>query len=267
MGLGKTVRLNRLFRHPSGRYCCIAVDHFIGYQDGLPPGLRDLRETLAAVVAGEPDAVTMHKGAALNCWGPFAGRVPLIVQSLLARPDDSANEAVASPEDAVRLGADAFATCAFVRGPTEAAYLRRVADCVRQGEHWEMPVILHVYPRVYAGDGPPRISFEPEHIAWAVRCGVELGVDVIKVPYCGDPDAYAQIVRACPPPLVAAGGPRADRLESALALARAVVGCGARGLTIGRNVWGFGATTAAVRMFKAVIHDGASVAEAVQAVR
>jgi ABC-type multidrug transport system fused ATPase/permease subunit len=41
---------------------------------------------------------------------PHAGRIPLIIQSLIARPDDSADEHVAVPVDAVRLGADAFAT-------------------------------------------------------------------------------------------------------------------------------------------------------------
>jgi fructose-bisphosphate aldolase, class I len=264
VGLGKTVRLNRLFAHPSGRYCCIAVDHFIGYQDGLPAGLRSLRQTIAEIVAGAPDAITMHKGPALSCWPPFAGRIPLIMQSVLMRPDDSANDFSATPEDAVRLGADAFATGAYVRGASEATYLRRVADFVRQAEHWEMPVILHIYPRVFSPDGKAAISFEPEHIAWAVRCGIEIGVDVIKTPYCGNQEAYAQIVRDCPVPLVAAGGPQANKLEDALALASAVVASGARGLTVGRNVWGFGHTTAAVRMFNAVIHDGASVAEALR---
>ena len=47
MGLGKEVRLNRLFHHASGRMCAVAVDHFIGYQKGLPPGLTNLSETLS----------------------------------------------------------------------------------------------------------------------------------------------------------------------------------------------------------------------------
>ena len=59
-----------------------------------------------------------------------------------------------------------------------------------------MPVIVHTYPRRSVGDGV-EISYTPEHIAWAVRCGIECGVDVIKVPYCGDRAAYAQI---CPSP-------------------------------------------------------------------
>lgn len=256
MGLGKQIRLNRLFGHESGRLCSIAVDHFMNYQQGLPVGLRDLRTTIEAIVAGRPDAVTMHKGVATSCWPPFAGTTPLILQSILARPDDSADEQIANPEDAVRLGADAFATCALVRGQTEAFHLRRVADFVRDAVRWDMPVILHIYPRHYAAGGQASISFEPEHIAWAVRCGVEMGVDVIKVPYCGNRDAYTQIVSECPVPIVAAGGPKAERIEDALVMAAEVIASGARGMTVGRNVWGFAGITVAVRAFKAVIHDG-----------
>ncbi len=262
MGLGKQVRLNRLFAHASGRFCSVAVDHFIGYQDGLPAGLVNLPATLAEIVAGAPDAITMHKGVATSCWMRHAGAIPLIVQSIIGRPDDSADEHLAEPEDAVRLGADAFATCAFVRGASEAAHLRRVADFVRQAEAWELPVIVHVYPRKTGADGKVAISYAPEDIAWAVRCAVETGVDVIKVPFTGDTASYGEIVRDCPLPIVAAGGPQAGTLADALRMAAAVVASGARGMTIGRNVWGFGRVTAAVRAFKAVIHDQASPAEA-----
>ena len=68
MSIGKRIRLNRLFSHPSGRLCSVAVDHFIGYGEGIPPGLAHIRQTLAAVVAGLPDAVTMHKGIAASAW-------------------------------------------------------------------------------------------------------------------------------------------------------------------------------------------------------
>ena len=93
-------------------------------------------------------------------------------------------------------------------------------------------------------------------IAWAVRCAVEVGADVVKTPYCGDVQAHAQIVADCPVPVVAAGGPKMDNLASALAMMVEVVQSGARGATIGRNIWGFPQITAAVQAFKAVIHDG-----------
>jgi class I fructose-bisphosphate aldolase len=253
MNTGKLVRLNRLFSHPSGRFCSVAVDHFIGYGDEMPSGLRHLGPTLAALAAGRPDAVTMHKGPAAHAWQPYAGQIPLILQSSLVRADDTAIETVTTPEEAVRLGADAIAVVAFVRGKTEATYLRAVADIVRDAARFELPVICHVYPRSFRER--PEISFEPEDIAWAVRCVFELGPDVVKVPYCGNVEAFRQIVADCPTTVVAAGGPKATSLVAALHMVAEVVEAGARGATIGRNVWGFEPITGAVEAFKAVIHD------------
>jgi fructose-bisphosphate aldolase, class I len=262
MNLGRMIRLNRLFAHPSGRLCSVAVDHFVGYHDAMPPGLRNLPATIKAIVEAGPDAITMQKGAAKACWPPFAGRIPLIIQCLAGRPDDTADEHIAEPEDAVRLGADAFATCAFIRGRTEAAHLRRIANHVRQAEPWDMPVILHIYPRHFLPDGKVEISFEAEDIAWAVRCGLELGVDIIKVPYTGDPVSYRQIIDTCPLPVVAAGGPKAPTLRDALEMGTGVIAAGARGMVTGRNIWGFAEITRAVAAFKAVIHDSCTPEQA-----
>jgi class I fructose-bisphosphate aldolase len=217
------------------------VDHFIGYDAGLPKGLRHIVETLAAIVAGKPDAITMHKGIAGSAWEPYAGQIPFILQSTIARVDDTAFEILATPEDAIRLGADAFAVAIFLRGPTEAARLRALADMVREAERYAMPVICHAYPRLL--DGVPRVSYLPEDVAWAVRSAVEAGADVVKTPYCGDVRAFADIVAECPVPVVAAGGPKAESLEAALQMIAEVVQSGARGATIGRNVWGFGRIT------------------------
>jgi class I fructose-bisphosphate aldolase len=126
-----------------------------------------------------------------------------------------------------------------------------------------MPVICHVYPRIFEG-GTVRVSFAPEDIAWAARCAAELGADLIKVPYCGDVSAYAQIVDASPVRIVAAGGPRAADLRGALEMMADVVKSGAAGATIGRNIWGFANVTANIKAFKAVIHDGMSPEDALR---
>ena len=119
---------------------------------------------------------------------------------------------------------------------------------------YELPVICHVYPRVCGAQ--PAVSYAPEDIAWAVRCAVEAGADVVKVPYCGDVAAYAEIVADCPVPMIAAGGPKSATLASALQMVSEVVQSGARGATIGRNVWGFANITATMQAFCLVIHDG-----------
>ncbi len=254
MNLGKSIRMNRLFSHPSGRFCTIAVDHFMGYGEGLPAGLRSIKATVAAIVAAKPDAVTMHKGIAASVWGPYAGQIPFILQSSLAKVDDMASEQIADPEDAVRLGAEAIAVAAFIRGKNEADHLRKVSDCVKAAVRYDLPVICHIYPRTYV-DGVWAVSFKPEDIAWAVRCAVEVGVDIVKTPYCGDVKSYAQIVDECPVPLVAAGGPQTKDLATALQMMLEVVQGGGRGATIGRNVWGFDHITQSVQAFKSVIHD------------
>ncbi|MCC6124230.1 MAG: aldolase [Pirellulales bacterium] len=261
MNLGKLVRMNRIFSHPSGRLCSVAADHFFGYGEGLPPGLRHIKSTLQALVAGRPDAVTLHKGIAASAWAPYAGTAPLIVQSTAMHPKSVEREQLATPEDAVRLGADAFAIAAFIGGAGDAATLRAVADSVREAIRYEIPVICHIYPRDLSSG---KILFNPEDIAFAVRCAAETGADVVKTPYCGDVRAYAEIVADCPVPLVAAGGPKCDTLKAALEMMAEVVASGARGATIGRNIWGFQKIAAALTAFKAVIHDGKSADEALK---
>jgi class I fructose-bisphosphate aldolase len=251
VSLGKTVRLNRIFSHPSGRLCSVAVDHFMIYNLGLPPGLRQVRQTLAAVVQGRPDAVTLHKGIAASLWQPYAGQLPLIIQTSGLRPDDSSLEDFATLEEVVRLGADAAAVVVFARGKTEGFALRRLADYVRESARYEIPIICHIYPR----DENLQIVYTPEAIAWAVRCAVEVGADVVKTPYCGDVEAARQIVDDCPVPLIAAGGPKTSTFEGALQLMADAVRSGMRGATIGRNIWGSDDITGALRAFKAVIHD------------
>jgi class I fructose-bisphosphate aldolase len=262
MNVGKLVRLHRLFSHPSGRLCSIAVDHFIGYERDMPSALRQVQATIAAVVAARPSAVTLYPGLAETVWKPFAGLVPLIVQSTIDRSDDSVYEQVATAGDAVRLGAEALAVVAYVRGRSEARNLGVVADCVRQAVRYELPVVCHIYPRDERDLNV--ISKTPEDVAWAVRCAVEVGVDIIKAPYCGDVAAQAQIVQDCPLPLVVAGGPKQRTLQGALDMMGDVVRSGAKGATIGRNAWGHSDITMAVRAFKAVIQDEATTAEALR---
>jgi fructose-bisphosphate aldolase, class I len=258
MGLGKKVRLNRLFSHPSGNLLSVAIDHFPIYQLGLPPGLRHIESTLDAIIRARPDAVTLHKGIALALMPRYAGQLPFIIQSSVVTPDDGAMVQVATAEDAVRLGADALAVVAYVHGKTEAAYLRTVADCVREGEKLEMPVICHVYPR----DARNNIIYTPEDIAWAVRCILETGADVIKTPYCGDPLAHAQIVADCPVPMVCAGGPKTNTMREALSILREAVQAGVKGGTVGRNIWGSENIGGAVRAYKAIVHDCVAIDEA-----
>jgi class I fructose-bisphosphate aldolase len=265
MSLGKQIRLSRLFAHPSRRLCSIAVDHWFGYRSkGAVIDLVDIPRTLAKVMPAKPSAVTMSKGAAMGCWAPYAGEVPLIVQGGCFTPDDRVIETTTDPEEVVRLGGDAIAIAIGVRGPHEGKFLKMLSDGVTAASRWDLPVIAHIYPRDYTG-AEPKINFRPEEIEWAVRCGIECGADVIKVGYTGDVESYRQIVAACPVPVVAAGGPKAPTLEAAVQAMAEAIQAGGRGATIGRNVWGHQDPAAALRAFQNVILEGQTTAAAMKA--
>ena len=184
MGLGTKVRLARLFSHPSGHLFGGAVDHFVGYGNVREGGLADLPGALARVMAGGPDYVSIQPGAARHLWPAYAGKAALVIQAGCFTPDDRIRQLIATPEDAVRYGADALAVAIPVRGDTEGEYIRWLTDTVNAAARFEMPVIAHVYPRDFSDGG--KIVFTPDQIAYAVRIGFETGVDVIKVGYTGD---------------------------------------------------------------------------------
>lgn len=247
--LGKRIRLNRIFSHPSGRILSVAVDHMINYPVGLPKGLRAMTDTLAAIVEGRPDALTMNKGIAMRYMAPHAGQVPLIIQSMAPRADADAFADHCTAEEAVALGADAIAVAMFVHGPTELEYIRHLADVVREAETLGLPVIPHIYP-LSSDDEKHAVVHDAESIFYAVRVGVEMGADVVKVPYTGDVASFADIVRSSPVPVVTAGGPKAETLDDAVAMMAAIRESGAAGATVGRNVWGFDGMAGAVRALK-----------------
>jgi fructose-bisphosphate aldolase, class I len=263
MDLAKRIRINRLFSHPSKRLCSVAVDHLIGYQKGLPKGLRDVPKTLRKLAEGKPDAVTMLKGMAKSAWEPYAGRIPLIIQSMCFTPDDAIIETVTRPEEVLRLGADAIAVAIGVRGPNEGKFLKIMTQMVEEADRIGLPVVAHIYPRDFSKGAA--IVHDPENILWAVRCGVECGADIVKVPFTGDAKSFREIAATSPVPVVAAGGPRCETLLEALGMMAKVVESGVRGATIGRNIWGAPDPTRALVAFRAVIHDQMTPAAALKA--
>jgi fructose-bisphosphate aldolase, class I len=251
--LGKAVRLNRILAGGGRRVLTVAVDHMINYPIGFPKGLRQLESTLARIVEGNPDALTMNKGIALRLMGPYAGRVPLIIQSMALRPGEPDFADTASVEEVVGMGADAIAVAMFVYCDEEMLYIRHLANVVRQASAFGLPVIPHIYP-LASGDEKHTVLHDAEHIFYAARVGLEMGADLIKVPYTGDVASFRDIVSAFPVPIVAAGGPRCAALEDAVAMAREIGQTGAAGATMGRNVWEFEDIPLAINRLKQAIN-------------
>ena len=247
--LGKQIRLNRIFRDPSGRILAIAADHMINYAVGMPEGLRRIEETVRLILESGPSSITLNKGIAMRCLGALAGRIPLIIQQMALTPGRHGYTDHADVEEVVAMGGDAIAVAMFVKDNSELENMKRLSTTVREAERFGLPVIPHIYP-IVPRDGVPSVSNTPEDIAYAVRVGLEMGADVVKVPYTGDPVSFGQIVSVTPIPVVTAGGPKCETVDEAVAMMRDVVKSGAAGTTIGRNVWGFPDIPGTIARFK-----------------
>lgn len=257
--LGKQVRLRRLFSHPSGRILAIAADHMINYPIGMPAGLRNMARTIEQIVEGQPSSLTINKGIALRYGQLFAGRVPLIVQMMALTPNGPGFADHAAVEEVVAMGADAVAVSMFVKREDELALMRHLAHVVRQAGQWGLLVIPHIYPLVQ-DEGQWSVSTKAEDLFYAARVGVEMGADVIKIPFTGDAESFRDLVSLMPVPIVTAGGPKCETLEAAEAMMREVAASGAAGSAVGRNVWGFSDIPEAIRRLKEALFEEASCA-------
>jgi DhnA family fructose-bisphosphate aldolase class Ia len=260
MSFGKQVRWNRLFHTPSGRLITLAIDHGTAYRFDMPEPLFRLEETYSRFHRELPDAIVAQRGSFGRLLEPFAGKVPLMLQAVSVTPDSPDDSyLIADVDDAIDLGADALAVTFAVGGARQKSGLMMVGELVRRARRVGLPVVSHVYPFGQEFCGNP---FSERSVAYAARAAFEVGVDVVKVHYTGDADSFRRIVEATPIPVIAAGGPRLESPLAVLRMARDVVSTGARGLTIGRNLWGDRRPAAILKALKAVCHEGLSADEA-----
>ena len=253
-------RLGRIFG-PDGRTVIIALDH--GLIDGPCPGFERPAETIAAVVAGGPDAVLTSAGIA----GAFAAELSPV--GLILRSDGSTTGlgadgpapagAFFGPEDALRLGADAVAVTARPGSDSEAATLETLARTAAEARRWGLPVMAEMVPEGFSA-GP---EHQTEAVALAARLGAELGADLIKAPFCPD---YARVTASTFAPVVILGGSKGSEADT-LAAVRDALDAGAAGVAMGRNVFQSPDPAAMTRALAAMVHGDAGLTDALAVLR
>ena len=95
------------------------------------------------------------------------------------------------------------------------------------------------------------------------RLLAEMGADIVKADPCDDVSEYHRVIEIAQgvPVLVRGGGKVTD--QEILTRTKALMDQGAKGIVYGRNVIHHANPAAMTRALMAVVHDGASVADAV----
>jgi DhnA family fructose-bisphosphate aldolase class Ia len=242
---GKRIRRNRILREPGRGSLVVAFDHALVI--GPIPGTENPAGQIRQFVDARVDAVLLNLGLLPNCCDSFG---PGSSVALIARIDwttvwknltegsdcKSLSCMLASPEEALRHGADAVLTYMIV-GTGDAEFetkeVSRNAQVARECERVGIPLIVESLAR---GKTVTNYS-DPKWLKLHTRMAVELGADMIKTDYSGDTISMRSVIEECAAPLLVLGGSRSASEEDALDVVRGAMEAGAAGVFFGRNVF------------------------------
>jgi class I fructose-bisphosphate aldolase/fructose-bisphosphate aldolase/2-amino-3,7-dideoxy-D-threo-hept-6-ulosonate synthase len=252
--MNKTRRLNRILA-ADGRTLIVAMDH--GAIQG-PKGLDHPGEVIKQVADGGADAIITTYGIAKS-FGKELARLGLIMRTdggaSTIGPDVSAGAPLFTVEDALRLGADGVVANAGPGHADEVKHIEWLSTLAGDCDRWGVVLVGEMVPGGF-DSGPEFRKLENHQLA--ARFGSEYGADLLKTPYC---DHFEQVVGSCFTPIVVPGGSKMSEIELITMVHRAVA-AGAIGCAIGRNVWGAPDPVRMTAALAAVIHQGASVEQA-----
>jgi class I fructose-bisphosphate aldolase len=239
---GKQIRLNRILNEGGRGSLVVAFDHALVL--GPIPGTEDPGGQIARFVDSRVNALLLNLGLVQRCVHcfPRAGTPGIIARidwtTIWNSLSDGAGGALrscmlASPEEALRHGADAVLTYLVV-GTGDADFetkeIARNAQVARECERAGIPLIVETLARGKAVDNPG----DPKWLSLHTRIAVELGADAIKTDYSGSAEAMRKVVQDCPVPILVLGG---SRNRAALDIVRGAMQAGAAGVFFGRNVF------------------------------
>ena len=253
MDWGIKNRLNSLM--PGGRCFFMPIDH--GYFQGPTNCLEKPGETIKPLLP-YVDALFVTRGVLRSCIDASI-RTPIILRvsggtSMVGK--DLANEIITtSIEEIIRLNAAAVGISIFVGSDFEKETLTNLADLVNQCENYSIPVMA------VTAIGKETEKREARYLALACRIAAELGARVVKTYWCQN---FEKVIEGCPVPVVIAGGPKCETEKEVFEFVYDGLQKGAVGINLGRNVWQNPNPVAVARALQAIIHQNATVKEAVE---
>jgi 3-hydroxy-5-phosphonooxypentane-2,4-dione thiolase len=253
MDWGMRNRMAKLLPPATGRTVMLAVDH--GYFMGPTRNLENPRATITPL-APHADVLALTRGVLRTSVDPTIS-TPILLRvsgGVTVLHDDLSHEAVTTTlKEAHRLNVAGVALSVFVGAPHEHESLVNLAALVEAGEDTGMPVVA------ITAVGKELEKRDARYLALACRVSAEIGAHLVKTYYC---DGFSKVVEGCPVPLVVAGGPKLDSEQAALELAHSAIAEGAKGIDMGRNIWQSEHPVAMLKALRAIVHENATVREA-----
>ncbi len=214
----------------TGTMALLPIDH--GATLGPIPGLRNIGALMKDLHDTPLNGVIMHKGIAAKCSGMLPSNAALILHlgcSVQSSPSVLRKTLVSTVDDALRIGADAISVHVNLSA-RDRAMLQDFGFVSSECYKWNIPLLAMMYYRNEDGE-----KNDVESVSLIARVAMEVGADIVKVSYTGDPGSFSEVVSSVDLPVVAAGGQTYDDISNFYRFVESIMAAGAAGVAVGRN--------------------------------
>jgi len=260
---GKIMRMYRILRKSTGNAVIVAMDHggFAGPMEGIiKPG-----ETIKKVIEGGADAMLLNAGIIEKFADIIAGQIGVIMRidiggTIFNPSEDRRNYMYNTIESAVKLGADGVIVMGFIGSRYELENMSVLSTVIEEAREYGLVAVVETWP---SGPKVPN-SHDVKAVKVAARVAAELGADMIKTFYTGDPKTFKEVVEGCPVPILILGGPKRESVKEVFEDIKGAMEAGAHGVIFGRNIWQAKDPAKMVKAIAKIVHENASVDEALE---
>jgi len=267
---GLEIRMTKLFE--KGRAFVVALDH--GLVMGPLKGIENPIEVVAKIAKNGPDALQMSPAMVKLVKENFFSRnSPMLIARL-----DTANvwrqkykiynegyySSVYTIKDAINAGADAVVTYLVVGygdDRVEGYNISILASLRREANDYGIPFIVE--PLYVTRDNPDSVK-DTNIVKYVTRLASEIGADILKVDYTGNKDEFKEVVNVAFAPILIRGGPKTNTIEEFLKMLKDALDAGAKGVTVGRNLWQSEEPDKLAKAISKIIHENVNIGEALK---
>jgi DhnA family fructose-bisphosphate aldolase class Ia len=162
--------------------------------------------------------------------------------------------------DLLRLGVDGVMMMGYP-GENDGEGMRYLAKVAAACDRWGIISAAEMLPNGFSPDPADRTV---EKMNIACRVAAELGLDFVKTQFVPPVDDFKKIIENCYVPILVLGGALVKDDRAVLENAKSAMDAGCKGLVIGRNVWGHENVAGMASALRKIVHDNATVDEALK---
>jgi fructose-bisphosphate aldolase, class I len=260
--IGKNIRINHLFNPKSGRSIIIAMDHGIS---GRITSLGNIGFTIGNLLKENFEGIIMNPGMFRHFSDKFYGKdKPCIIFN----GDIYINTTIPGKEfmgEDYRCQMDLQYMIAngaemvkmfLIFGQKDlkihADNLWNISQIVKESNLLGLPLMIEP---VFWGAKAESENNQKGFLLDASRIAVELGADIIKIPYYSKDGIFKQIIEECPVPIMILGGSKKENLKDLFLTVEKAITAGAKGVIFGRNIWQQENPTNVLKALNMIIHD------------